>query len=218
MPDLVVGGLDAIDKFVKLGNELAKLPAFVFPQYRTAAIDLYQICQKLLVANENLARWLYSFQYFDFTRPSSVPDFLGLCQKYTVMKTGPERRELKFRCSDIRLIYKKEIESKIGTWFTNQQRAKVAGDVFEELTGYDQAMVDFIEREVINRLDTFEKEVEPLVRGNDLNGAEAARLRFKALTGDLGRRLEQFSGELSDLVIKFAEIGKIPVTLAQPGP
>jgi hypothetical protein len=131
------------------------------------------------------------------------------------MKTGPERRELKFRCGDIQLIYHKEIKSKIGSWFTNQQRAKDAADVFEDLSGADQAMVDFIDAEIINRLDAFESEVEPLVRVNDLNGAEAARLRFKASTGDMGRRLEQFSGELSDLVIKFAEIGKIPVTLAR---
>jgi hypothetical protein len=214
MPDLLIG-LDAVDKFVKLGNELAKLPAFLFPQYQTAAIDLYQICQKLLIANENLARWLYSFQYFDFTKPSSVSDFLNLCQKYTTMKTGPERRELKFRCADINLIYRKDIASKIGAWFTNQQRANEAATVFEDLTGGDQAMVDFIEREVIGRLDAFEAEAEPLVRVNNINGAEAARLRFKASTGDLGRRLEQFSGELSDLVIKFADIGKIPVTLAK---
>jgi hypothetical protein len=53
MPGFVIG-LDTIDKFVKLGNELAKLPAFLIPQYRAAAVSLYEICQKLLIANETL--------------------------------------------------------------------------------------------------------------------------------------------------------------------
>ena len=208
--------LDVIDQFVKLGKELASLPALVLPQYRAASISLYEICQKLLIGNENLARWLYNFQYFDFNRPDARSEFLDLCKKYRIMKSGPERRELKFRCADIGLIYRKDIELKIGGWFTNQQRVDDVRWIFGALSSADGNMIDFIDDQVLNRLDAFETEAEGLVRANDVNGAEAARLRFKAATTDVGRRLEQFSGELSDLVIKFAGIGGVPVTLAGP--
>jgi hypothetical protein len=217
MPNLAVG-LDAVDKFVKLGNELTKLPALFLPQYRAAATGLYQICQKLLIANENLARWLYNFQYFDFTKPDAKSQFLDLSKKYSTMKAGAERRDLKFRCGDISLIYQKEIASKMGGWFTNQQRITDAAEVFHGLSEADNAMVEFIDEEILSQLDKFEAEADALLQSNDVNGAEAARLRFKAGTREMGRRLEEFSGELSDLVLQFARIAGVPVTLTNTAP
>jgi len=207
--------LESIDKFIKIGKEIAQLQELILPQYRAAAISLYQVCQKLLSANENVARWLYKFQYFDFNKPDAQALFLDLCMNYRIMKTGPERQALKFSCGDISLIYNKEIASKIGGWFRSRERAQEVEGVFTALASADGSMIEFIESEILNRVDAFEAEAETFVRANDMNGAEAARLRFKAVMGDLSRRIEQFSGELSDLVLQFARIGGIPVTLTR---
>lgn len=38
----------------------------IIRQYTDAARDLYEICKKLLDANENTMRWFNKFRYFDF--------------------------------------------------------------------------------------------------------------------------------------------------------
>jgi hypothetical protein len=55
--------LDSVDRFIRVAGDMAKLPILAMPQYRTAAYDLYQIAQKLLAANEVMARWLNRFLY-----------------------------------------------------------------------------------------------------------------------------------------------------------
>jgi hypothetical protein len=210
---IINSALDAIDKFIKICKELAGLPALVLPQYGAAAAGLYQICQKLLKANENVARWLYKFQYFDFQPAEAKTRFLVLCVEYSAMKIGPERRELKFRCGDIENIYDQEIASKVGTWFTKTERATEVEAIFRALTTADETMVDHVEREVIGRIDSFVAEIERFIDADDLNGAEAARLRFKTAMAAANRALEQFSGDLSELVLQFARIGRVPVTL-----
>ena len=129
------------------------------------------------------------------------------------MKVGPERRALKFRCGDIDLIYRKEIESRIGGWFTGSQRADDTRLIFSQLASADGSMIEFIDNNIVSQLDAFVAEAESLVDTNDMGGAEAARLRFKAANAEMSRRLEQFSGDLSDLVLQFARIGGVPVTL-----
>src|SRR6266498_2790658 len=92
--------LDVFDHFINIAKELAKLPQLVLPQYRAAAQDLYEISQKLLTANENLARWLYKFLYFDFRQPQEQArtQFFDLVRDYKTMKLGPEFRQLKISC------------------------------------------------------------------------------------------------------------------------
>jgi hypothetical protein len=58
--------LDSIDEFIKVGREMARVPLLMMPEYRVAAEGLYEIAQKLLDANENMARWLNRFLLFDF--------------------------------------------------------------------------------------------------------------------------------------------------------
>jgi hypothetical protein len=211
--DPLTSGLGTINQFIRLANELAKLPALTQPQYRNAARSLYQICQMLLEANENMARWLYRFLYFDFEQEDAGRKFTELVGQYKTMKTGPELSQLKFRCGDIGYIYYEEIESKLGRWFTRQRRLQEAETIFAELSNADAAMVDFISDEVIEQLDAFVSEVERHIQAKDMNAAEESRLRYKAESREVTERLEKFSGELADLVIHFANIARTPVTL-----
>lgn len=43
--------------------------------------------------------------------------------------------------------------------------------------------------------------------------AEERRLKFKVDSKDITEALGKFSGELSDLIIKFAQIAQVPVTI-----
>jgi hypothetical protein len=86
----VVKSLDIFDKFINIAKEIAKLPALVLPQYQAAAQDMYQICQKLLTANEDLSRWLHRFIYFDFRQQNARTEFMKALQEYKTMKNGPE--------------------------------------------------------------------------------------------------------------------------------
>ena len=208
--------LDIFDKFIGIAKEIAKLPALVLPQYKDAAQDMYQICQKLLTANENLSRWLHRFIYFDFRQQNSRTEFLRSMQEYKTMKNGPEYQQLKFSCSDISGIYYQHISSKIGDWFTNKQKREEVEGIFASLTDADRAMVSFTYDEVINRLDNFLTKVEQHVDSGVLNDAEVERLKFKVDSKDITETLGRFSGELSDLVINFAQIAQVPVTIKNP--
>lgn len=70
-----MAGIEIFQQFIELGKELAKLPVLVLPQYQPAATDLYEICKKILSANENMARWLHRFRYFNFQHPMLGPSF-----------------------------------------------------------------------------------------------------------------------------------------------
>ncbi len=79
--------LEIFDKFISIAKEIAKLPAVVLPQYRDAARDMYQICQRLLTANENLSRWLHRFIYFDFRQQNASTEFMKTLQEYKTRNT-----------------------------------------------------------------------------------------------------------------------------------
>lgn len=210
----ITPALGILDKFISVASELAKLPALVLPQYQSAAQDLYEICQKLLTANENLSRWLYRFLYFDFRQSDARSKLLTAVQEYKAMKSGPEFQQLKFSCSDIGQIYYRNIASKLGNWFTSQQKLEEVEGIFAALTDADRDMVAFIYDHVVARLDDFVRRAEQDVERNAMNDAEEARLQFKAESREVTERLEKFSGELSDLVILFAGIARVPVSLA----
>lgn len=205
--------LDIFEKFISIAKEIAKLPALVLPQYQAAAQDMYQICQKLLTANENLSRWLHRFIYFDFRQQNARTEFLRSLLEYKTMKNGPEYQQLKFSCSDIGGVYYQHISSKIADWFTSKQKEEEVEGIFASLTDADSALVSFTYDEVINRLDDFLARVEQHVDSDALNDAEEERLKFKVDSKDITEALEKFSRELSDLVIKFAKIARVPVTI-----
>lgn len=209
----VASVLGILDKFISVASELAKLPALVLPQYQSAAQDLYEICQKLLTANENLSRWLYRFLYFDFRHSDARSNLLTAVQEYKAMKSGPEFQQLKFSCGDIGQIYYRNIASKLGNWFVGQQKLEEVEGIFAALTDADRDMVAFVYDHVVARLDDFVRQAEQNVERGAMNDAEEARLQFKAESREVTERLEKFSGELSDLVILFAGIARVSVTL-----
>jgi hypothetical protein len=216
MPTIsVTADLDFMDKFVSVAKQLIRLRSLVLPQYKKAALDLYEICQRLLEANENLSRWLYRFLYFDFRQADARGAFMEAVREYSTMKSGPEFRELKFRCGDIAAIYHAEISSKIGSWFRSNKKVGQAREAFGLLADADGSMVEFVYNRLIVDLDAYLSDVEALVEKNSFDEAEASRVAFKARLAPITRRLEQFSGELSELVIAFAHIAQQPITLAR---
>ena len=215
MPGIDIS-LGILEKFIGIAKEIAKLPALVLPQYQNAAQDMYKICQKLLIANENLSRWLHRFIYFDFRHQSARSEFLKSLQEYQTMKSGPEYQQLKFSCSDIGSIYSQQISSKIVDWFTNKQKKEEVEGIFASLTDADGAMVAFTYDNVIKKLDDFLATVENHVNVSAFNDAEEERLKFRVESKDITEAIGKFSGELSDLVIKFAQIARVPVTIGIP--
>jgi hypothetical protein len=206
--------LDRIDGFIALAHELAKLPAMANPQYAPAAVDLHEISKKLLIANENMARWLNAFLYLDFRAADARSAFLQLVRDYRTAKTGPRFKELKYSCGDISLIYGRQIAGNLGGWLGRGAKEQDAQRVFVELGNADDDMVAFIHDRLTGALDEFVKEVEPLVDAGRLDDAEAARLRFKVQCSDVSEKLERFGSGLSDLVLEFARLAGRPVTLA----
>jgi hypothetical protein len=209
----IEAGLSITKEFIAIGKELADLPSLVLPQYQPAAADLYAICQKILTANENTARWLHRFRYFDFQSPSARSDFLTAAQEYRALRSGPGFKQLKFSCGDISQIYYKNISSKLSNWFVTTYKQEQAQGVFEKLTDADNAMVDFIQEQVLKKLDDFLQNVEGKVDTSNMNEAEELRLEFKGATKEIVKFLEDFSDDLSELVLRFANIARIPITL-----
>lgn len=206
-------GIEIIQQFIALGKELAKLPALVLPQYQPAAIDLYEICKKILGANENMARWLLRFRYFDFQSPNARSEFMNAVREYGALKTGASFKQLKFSCSDIAQIYYKNISSKLGSWFSDSQKFEEAAGIFAKLTDADRDMVSFAQEAILDNLDSFINKVERQVDAGNLNEAEELRLQFKNDTGVVVQFLENFGDNLSELVLEFARVARVPVTL-----
>ena len=207
--------VDIIEKFIGLGKELAKLPAMVLPQYQSCAVDFYRICKRILQSNENVSRWFHRFSYFDFQAANARTEFLKALQEYKTMKTGPEFQQLKFSCHDIQGIYQQNIQGKIASWFSDQSRLEEAEGIFERLTDADASMVTFVADEYVGRLDRYVDKIEQAVDAGDLNDAERQRLDFKRDSKEMVQLLERFGGDLSELVMDFASVAKIPVTLGR---
>jgi hypothetical protein len=207
-------GLELIQQFIELGKELAKLPTLVLPQYQPAAQDLYQICKKILTANENTARWLHRFRYFDFKVANARSNFLSAVQEYRALRTGPGFKELKFSCFDIGQIYYRHISSKLGGWFSNSYDREKAEGLFQKLTDADLTLVEFLEEHVFSNLDkaltNMEREMDTT---GTTEGAERLRLGLKLETKETVQYLERFGDDLSDLVLKFAKLARVPITL-----
>jgi hypothetical protein len=115
---------------------------------------------------------------FDFQAANAHAEFLKAIQEYRTMKTGPEFRQLKFSCH-IQGIYHQNIQSKIGSWFSDQNRLEEAQGIFERLTEADASMVTFVTDEFVGGLDRYIDKIEQAVDAGDLNEAERQRLVFK---------------------------------------
>jgi hypothetical protein len=206
-------GLELTQKFIGLGRELVKLPALVLPEYQPATRDLYEICKKILTANENTARWLHRFRYFDFKASDARSKFLGLVREYRALRAGPEFKKLKFNCSDIGQIYYRDISSKLARWFADSTVRENAAGLFQKLTDTDLAMVEFLEEGVFKALDDVLDRMEKEVDAGTIENAEGLRLQLKSETKEVVTYFERFSDDLSDLVLSFAKLARVPLTL-----
>lgn len=209
----VKDGLDLIEQFISLGKELAKLPALVLPQYQPAAADLFEICKKILTANENSARWLHRFRYFDFKHSDARSNFLSAVQEYRSLRSGPQFQQLKFSCGDISQVYYRNISSKLGGWFSNSQKFEEAEGIFTKLTDADMEMVDFLQEHILAKLDNYLGQIETQIDSGNVEEAEKLRLELKAETGEVVQFLERFGDALSELVLDFSKIARVPLTL-----
>lgn len=204
--------LDSIDRFIAVGHEISRAP--VLDRSPAAAYDLYEIAQKLLVANENMAKWLNRFLYFDFRDPAARTQFLDLVEDYRNTKSGVGFHDMKFSCGDVFFIYQRNIEGKLAEIFPGDEHAcDEAKQAFQRLGDADGRMVGFIYDAVIGGIDDRVRDAEDRVDRSDLNAAEEKRLKFKVSSATLTARLERFGGELSDLVLKYARLAGRPVTL-----
>lgn len=198
----VKAGMDTIDSFIKISKEIAKLPKLFKADYQGCASDFADICRKILDGNENVVRWFNKFLYFDFTTLDAQKRFFDLKSEYEVLKTGSGYQDLKFNCGEIQYIYHNRISSKI--WFKGE-KLKETQDIFEKLTNADGSMVGFVFNEVFGKLSEFADEAEKFVDNKRFDEAEEARLKFKVKSRGIIQRLQQFSGELSALVLDFTE-------------
>jgi histone H3/H4 len=197
-------GLQTIDQFIKISKDVVKLPSLVMADSKGAANDFVEICQKILQGNENVVRWFNEFLYFDFTATNAVKQFVKLKTEYEALKTGFGYQKLKFDCGEIQNIYHKRISSKLGEWFQRKKLSE-AKKVFDELTTADAEMVSFVFKEVFGKLSEFANKAEKLlVDKEDIRKAEKLRLEFKVKTGDMVHKLQGFSNELAELVLKFS--------------
>lgn len=202
-----------ISDFIEVGKLLAKLPAMILPQYRSCAGDMYEISRRILKANENLCRWLYLFLYFDFRHADARSRYLDAVRDYKTMKVSPDVQALRWHCHDIEGIYRLNIESKIGGWFTNQQKLEEVQGVFGRLTTADAKIVDLVHDNILTSLDTHLEKVEQAVDAGRLEEAERLRLEFESLLGPQMKDLEEWNTGLAELAVEFARIAGIPVTL-----
>ena len=212
----VKDGLELIEQFISLGRELAKLPALVLPQYQPAAADLFEICQKILTANENSARWLNHFRYFDFRHPEARSNFLAAVKEYRSLRAGPGFQQLKFSCGDIRQVYYRNISSKLGGWFSNPHKLEEAEGIFAKLTDSDLEMVAFLEEHILGKLDNHLQLIDSKIDSGFIDEAEKLRLELKTDTAEVVQFIEKFGDALSELVLEFATIARVPLVLHRP--
>lgn len=203
--DQISTGLKTIDQFIKISKDVAALPSLVMADSKGCAIDLADICKKILSGNENVVRWFHKFLYFDFTQSNADQQFIQLKTEYEELKTGPKYQELKFDCHEIQNIYHKRISSKLGQWFQRKKLEK-AKTVFNELTQADGSMVQFVFQTVFLELDNFANDAETyFIDKNDVEKAENLRLAFKVQNKKLIKELQSFSDKLSELILEFSE-------------
>ena len=212
---MISDALDIFDKFIKVAKELSKLRELATPRYKACARDLYEISQRLLEANENLSRWLNRFSYFDFKSTTARSDFLQAIKEYRTMRNGPEFQQLRFHCHDIEGIYYQNIKSGIRDWFTNKNKRYRVKSIFNKLSKHDAQMVDFVLDKLLGLLDKTLKQLENVVDAPkpNMRKAEKIRLKFKAGLSEVTPRLERFNNEIAKLVMDYAKIAKVPITL-----
>lgn len=208
--------LDSIDRFVAVGNRLARTPALRRPEYKDLFHDLYEVAQALLEANENMARWIHEFTYFQFGSGDATERFADLVKKYETAKKGGQLHEMKFHCGDIQTIYDNRLSSELSEALKDEDQAlQQARTVFEELSNADNDMVRLIHKTVVKSINDFARGAqEDLELRSNLNAAERKRLQFRTDSAMLTTKLEELGGGLSDVKLESAKLAGIAVTVA----
>jgi hypothetical protein len=192
--------LDALGRFIEVSRDLSDSAFLASPDGQAAAKALQEIAGKLLAANENMAKAVSAFAYFDFMDEGARKAFLAATKAYRDSKTGGRLRRMKYRCGEIWDAYVDHVEPQLHN-FSNADDVRLS---FERLGNSDEDMVAFIYSNVVNTIDSFVDDVEPLVERSDMNAAERRRLQMRRDVAPLMARLAEFGGELVDLEMKYA--------------
>ncbi len=210
--------LDDIDAFIHTAHELAALEILAEAEFRPAVSALCDVAQELMSANEYMAGWLNRFVYFDFRQDAAQGRFKELLKEYETTKSSPRGfNRMKFRCSEIWVIYQRDIDATLGELpAENQDLAEEVRRVCYGLGESDDRMVAFIYEQLLTSIDAFCASAEASLNRSDLNGAETARLQFSVASKDLSTRLVRFANDLSDLVLTYARIAQRPVIMDAP--
>lgn len=206
--------LDSVEDFIAVGREMAITPMLATGHYQDVASDLLDIGHKLLVANENMARWLNNFLRFDFRSIDSRSRFFDLVARYKAAKAGGDMNEMKFRCGEIEIIYDRALKFRLEELFPDDEAAvERSRSVLRDLTNADKDMVNFIYDSVVSSIDGFVTDAEQYVDQSDLNGAEARRLEFKVASANLSERLERLAGGLAEVMLEYSRLAQRPIPL-----
>lgn len=207
--------LDTVDRFIAVGRGLAEQEILATSKYANALEHVIEVIQMLLVANENMVRWLNKFTQFDFRAKASRKRFLGHVAKFKTAKSGPELRQMKWPCGDIRHIYDTEIRPDMADMFVQVEATPEELDAaFAGLSDADEDMVAFIYDAVVGGIEDFLKLAEPAVDAGDFDAAEQARLEFKVHAQQLSERLERLGGGLADLLLDYSRLAGRRVRLS----
>lgn len=209
--------LDAVGEFVDVFGGVTKRSNPVIDSYYKAAVaDLRQVTTSLLTSTVNIATWLHRFRDFDFRQENASHEFNKLKSEFRAKRIGPGFKDMKWACGDIASIYEDRLKDKLEPLFGHDERAAKAECIFEQLGTADSDMLAYIDDVILLGIEKFISDVEVALSNDGLSAAQRQRLKFETDTSELSDRLEQFSDELSNLVLQFGRIARAPITLSQP--
>lgn len=128
---------------------------------------------------------------------------------------------MKFRCHELGTIFDKEIKPDLDRIFPGNEAAqREIEQAFSRLRGADDDMVDFIYDQLVATIDGYVADIAPHLQAGRPNAAERRRLAFDRDAARLMDRLVRFGGELSDLILRYADQAGIDVIDDEdyPGP
>lgn len=204
--------LDPIGRFITAAKKAAGVTALDEGRFANASAAMSQVAGRLLDANSHMAGWLIRFTNLRFGSAQSTKNYSDLVDDWIKAKAGAELHKLKFRCRELFAIYKKRINPDLASIFPDDAAIRDEVDqAFESLRGTDDDMVDFIYHELVDTIDTYVEDVKGHIARSRPNDAERCRLAFDRDTAQFLERLVRFGGELSDLVLLYADKAGIDV-------
>lgn len=204
-----------ISAFIGIAEDLAELPKLASPQYQQAAKSLCEICGKLQSANQKVTGWMFRFRYLDFQQEENQvrTTFFATSQEYMTLKSS-QMHQLTITCHDIGRIYRDNLQPILGELLEPEPQKKTE-HVFEELSNLDNEWLSFVHVELFLRLDAFVNTVEKQILDRDMDGAADSHRKFIEKSTEVSTQLNSFTGALTSLVDRFADIAGTPATLCE---